>query len=54
MSEQADLDKPDLRTDAQKFEDLMRAIVTVPKKAVDAKIAAEKAERKRRRAVKQK
>jgi len=52
MSEQADLSKPDLRTDAQRFEDALRAALSAPKAKVDARIAEEKD--KRRKAVKQK
>ncbi|HLJ91617.1 MAG TPA: hypothetical protein VKU02_00355, partial [Gemmataceae bacterium] len=50
MSEQPSLDKPDLRTDGQKFEDAMRSILRAPKKEVMAQLAAEKEERKRERA----
>jgi len=51
MSE-ANLDKPDLRTDREKFQDAMRSILAAPKKEVMQQLAAEKAARKKRRTVK--
>ncbi|HZT44471.1 MAG TPA: hypothetical protein VFA07_20065 [Chthonomonadaceae bacterium] len=54
MSEQADLSKPDLRTDSEKFQDAMRSILAAPKKEVMQALEAEKAARKKRRAAKQK
>jgi hypothetical protein len=46
MSEQPHLDKPDLRTDAQKFEDAVKKLVTTPKEAVQARMDAEREQRK--------
>jgi len=54
MSEQADLSKPDLRTDAERFEETVKNIFRVPKSVVMERIAVEKAERKKKRAAKQK
>lgn len=50
----ANLEKPDLRTDAQRFEEGVKTLFRVPKKAVMERIEAEKQERKKRRADKPK
>jgi hypothetical protein len=39
------LKEEDLRTDAQKFEDALRKIISTPKKEVEARIAADRARR---------
>ena len=49
MSDKSDSPQPDTRTDAQKFEDAMRAIITAPKKEVVAQLAEEKEARKKQR-----
>lgn len=49
MSEQADLSKDDLRTDAQKFQDAMRSILAAPKKDVMEQLAKEKEKRRKSR-----
>lgn len=57
MNDKSDIthiDKPnpqDIRTDAEKFEDAMRAIVAAPKKEVAAQLAEEKEVRKQKRQV---
>jgi hypothetical protein len=42
MTDQSDLDKPDLRTDAQKFEDALRTVLTTPKEAVQKRMRRQK------------
>jgi len=51
---EANLDKPDLRTDAQKFEDAVKKLVTTPKEVVQARMDAEREQRKQQVSVKQK
>ncbi|HZT41261.1 MAG TPA: hypothetical protein VFA07_03685 [Chthonomonadaceae bacterium] len=48
MSEQSNLkQEPDLRTDAQRFEDALRVSLRAPKAKVDAMIAEEKANKQK-------
>lgn len=44
MVEQTDL-QPDLRTDAQRFEDAMKTVLRAPKDRVEAELAKEKEQR---------
>ena len=46
--------KADASTDAQRFEDAMHTILAAPKERVDARIAAEREERKKRKAEQEK
>ena len=54
MNEQPHLDKPDLPTDAQKFEDALRTVLTTPKEVVQKRMDAACEQRKQESAAKQK
>jgi hypothetical protein len=54
MSDQPHLDNPDLRTDAQKFEDALRKVLTTPKEVVQKRMDAKRERCKQQMAAKQK
>lgn len=53
MSEQPNAKEPDLRTDAQKFEDALRTVLTTPKEAVQNRMNAGRERRKQQATAKQ-
>ena len=50
MSEQPPSKETDLRTDAQKFEDALRTVLTTPKETVQKRMDAEREQRKQQTA----